>query len=104
MELAPGVHDLAIDASLGDREMTLHPTAVETPRGLLLLDVGLPDAVDDLDAALADAGRSLDDAWAVAVTHQDVDHVGCLAAVVERTDAVVFAHEAAVPYLEGDEE
>lgn len=104
MELAPGVHGLSLDVSLENQDLTLHPTAVETPRGLLLLDVGLPEKVDVLADALDAEGFALADTWAVAVTHQDLDHVGCLAEVVDRTDAVVFAHERAVPYLEGDTE
>ena len=42
--------------------------------------------------------------WGIVVTHQDPDHAGCLATVVDRTDAVVFAHETEAPYLEGDKE
>ncbi|MFB6109129.1 MAG: MBL fold metallo-hydrolase [Haloplanus sp.] len=102
MELTTGVYALPIDVTIHDRRMTLTPVAVETPRGLLLVDVGLPGGVDDLAAALDAEGLALDDAWGVVVTHQDVDHAGCLAAVVERTGAAVFAHEAAVPYLEGE--
>jgi len=104
MELTDGVYGLSLDVSLGDREMTLNPVAVETPKGLLLLDVGLPDGVDDLAAGLETEGLALEDTWAVLVTHQDLDHAGCLAAVVERTDAVVFAHEADASYLEGEKE
>jgi len=102
MELCDGAYALPVRASIGDRALTLNPVAVETPRGLLLLDVGLPDGVDDLATVLADEGLDLDDTWAVAITHQDLDHAGCLAAVVDRTDAVVFAHEADAPYLEGE--
>lgn len=104
MELTDGVYGLPLDVSLGDREMTLNPVAVETPQGLLLLDVGLPDGVEDLEAGLAAEGLALDDTWAVVLTHQDLDHAGCLAAVVARTGAVVFAHEADAPYLEGEKE
>jgi len=104
MELTDGVYVLPLDVSLGDREMTLNPVAVETPKGLLLLDVGLPDGLDDLADALDAKGLSLEDTWAVAITHQDLDHAGCVAAVVERTDAVVFAHERDAPYLEGETE
>ncbi|MFB6141053.1 MAG: MBL fold metallo-hydrolase [Halosimplex sp.] len=104
MELADGVHGLALDAELGDRQTTLRPVAVETPQGLLLLDVGLPDGVSDLADALDAEGLSLEQTWGVAITHQDLDHAGCLAAVVDRTDAVVFAHEADTPYLEGERE
>jgi glyoxylase-like metal-dependent hydrolase (beta-lactamase superfamily II) len=104
MELTNGVYSLPLDVAIGDRQMTLNPAAVETPRGLLLLDVGLPDGVADLTDALADEELDLDDTWAVVITHQDLDHAGCLAAVIDRTDAIVFAHEADAPYLEGETE
>ena len=45
MELTEGVYGLPLEVSLGDREMTLNSVAVETPQGLLLLDMGLPDNV-----------------------------------------------------------
>ena len=41
MELTPGVHGLPLRVSMDDREATFNATAVETPRGLLLIDVGL---------------------------------------------------------------
>lgn len=104
MELTDGVYGLPLDVSLGVREMTLNPVAVKTPQGLLLLDVGLPGGLDDLADALEAEGLGLEDTWAVAITHQDIDHAGCLAAVVERTDAVVFAHERDTPYIEGETE
>ena len=43
MALAPGLYGLAHDVSTGDREMRLSSVPVETLRGLLLLDVGLPE-------------------------------------------------------------
>ncbi|WP_256948723.1 MBL fold metallo-hydrolase [Halorubrum ezzemoulense] len=69
MELAPGVRALPLHVSLDGREATLTPTAVETPQGLPLIDVGLPDEVGVLGDALADKGLSLDDARGVLVTH-----------------------------------
>ncbi len=104
MALPNEVHDLPIDVAFGDREMTLTPAAVETPRGLLLLDVGMPDGIDDLAAALDAEGLDLDDTWAVVLTHQDIDHAGCLATVIDQTDAIVFAHDADAPYIEGEKE
>ncbi|MFB6124939.1 MAG: MBL fold metallo-hydrolase [Halanaeroarchaeum sp.] len=102
MEPVAGVHAVPIEVSFGDRELALTPTAVETPRGVLLLDAGVPGAVDDIDDALAAEGLSLADVWGVVATHQDLDHVGSLAAVVDRTDAVVFAHGADAPAIEGE--
>jgi glyoxylase-like metal-dependent hydrolase (beta-lactamase superfamily II) len=102
MELESGIHALSIDVAIEDREMTLNPVAVETPRGLLLLDVGLPEGIEDLAAALDAAGLDIETTWGVIITHQDIDHAGCVAAVVERTGAVVFAHEGDAPYVEGE--
>jgi glyoxylase-like metal-dependent hydrolase (beta-lactamase superfamily II) len=104
MELASGVYGLTVESDFGDRRLAIHPVAVETPRGLLLLDVGLPECVPDLRAALDAEGLTLDDVWAVVVTHQDLDHAGCLAEVVEEVGVVVATHEDEAPYLEGDEE
>lgn len=104
MELTDGVYGLPLHVSLDDREMTLNPVAVETQKGLLLVDVGLPDGIDDLAAGLDSEGLALEDVWAILVTHQDLDHAGCLATVIEHTDATVFAHETEAPYLEGETE
>jgi glyoxylase-like metal-dependent hydrolase (beta-lactamase superfamily II) len=104
MELAGGVYGLTVESAFGDRTLEIHPVAVETPRGLLLLDVGLPECVPDLRAALDAEGLALEDVWAVVVTHQDLDHAGCLAEVVEQVGVVVVTHEDEAPYLEGDAE
>ncbi|MFB6089555.1 MAG: MBL fold metallo-hydrolase [Halobellus sp.] len=104
MQLTDGVYGLELDVAFAGRELTIRPVAVRTPRGVVLLDVGLPGDLDVLREALSAEGLALDDVWAVAATHQDLDHAGCLAAVVDETDAVVFAHEADAPSLEGDRE
>ncbi|SDX96185.1 MBL fold metallo-hydrolase [Halobellus clavatus] len=103
MELTAGVYGLELAVAFAGRELAIRPVAVETPNGLLLLDVGLPGGLDTLREGLTAEGLALEDVWAVALTHQDLDHAGCLAAVVEATDAVVFAHEADAPVLEGEE-
>lgn len=104
MRLTPGVYELRLHVSMDDREATFRPAAVETPRGLLLIDVGLPEKLPVLEAALEEEGLNLSDVWGILVTHQDPDHAGCLATVADRTDAVVFAHETEAPYLEGEKE
>ncbi|WP_439028709.1 MBL fold metallo-hydrolase [Haloarchaeobius sp. DT45] len=43
-----------------------------------------------LDAALASAGFDWGDNWAVVLTHQNIDHVGGLTAVLEHPGPVVF--------------
>lgn len=99
MHLAPGVHDLALTYERGDGEFEIHPAAVETPHGLILVDVGLDVAV--LREGLDEHGLNLEDVTTVLLTHQDGDHVAALPALLEETDASVFAHREATPYIDG---
>lgn len=102
MELPPGVHDLALSVDYGETSMTIHPVAVETHRGLVLIDVGLPGAVEKIEAALADTDHDLDDVWAVLLTHHDGDHAGGLRGLLERVEATVLAHREEAPFVRGD--
>lgn len=101
MALPPTVHALPVETEFDGRTLRLHPAAVETERGLLLLDAGLPDTVDQLVDRLGEAGFGIGDVAWVLVTHGDGDHAGGLAAVVERSGAAVVAHERAAPVVDG---
>lgn len=101
MTLPSGVHDLAVTYERDGRELALHPVAVETHRGLVLVDVGLPDAVPRLRVALDAAGFALADVATVLLTHHDGDHAGALAALREEVDVAVLAHADEAPYVDG---
>jgi len=99
--LADSVYAFPQRISRDGQEATFNPAAVETGRGVLLLDVGFPHAVDQLEDHLAELGHDLEDVWGVVLTHQDGDHVAGLSAVAERADPVVFAHTECAPYVDG---
>jgi glyoxylase-like metal-dependent hydrolase (beta-lactamase superfamily II) len=101
MELVDGVYALPLTIEVEDQEMTINPSAVETDRGLLLVDSGWPGGADDIENHLDDHGFDWSDVWGVVLTHQDVDHAGGLAEIAERADPVVFAHEVCAPYVDG---
>lgn len=102
MQPVDGVHVLELTVERDGREIAFHPAAIETPRGLLLLDTGLPGTAAGLEARLEAAGFEFGDVAGIVVTHQDGDHAGSLAEVRERADAFVAAHHRATPYVEGD--
>lgn len=104
MELTDGVYALSQTIEREGATQTFHPAAVETPKGLLLVDVGYDELRDQFGAALADAGFDWSDVASVLITHQDGDHAGALASVVDETGAVVYAHGECAPYLDGREE
>jgi glyoxylase-like metal-dependent hydrolase (beta-lactamase superfamily II) len=101
MILPSGVHDLAVTYERDGCELALHPVAVETHRGLVLVDVGLPGAVPRLRVALDAAGFALADVATVLLTHHDGDHAGALAALREEVDVPVLAHADEAPYVDG---
>lgn len=101
-QLTDGVHVLPLTFEIEeDREMALHPAAVETERGLVLVDTGFPPGVDQLESHIDHLGLDWSDLWAVVLTHQDPDHVTGLSELVERTDPIVFAHRDCAPYVDG---
>ncbi len=104
MSLPDAVHVLRFEASFGERTMELHPAAIETDGGVLLIDTGFPHKVDDILGDLEDAGFSAEDIRMVFLTHQDGDHAGGLATVLERTDATTIASEIAGPVIDGRED
>ena len=103
MELTDGVYSFPQTIERDGVENTINPAAVETSKGVVLLDTGYPGLTDQIAANLDDMGAGWDDVSAVLITHQDGDHAGSLSEVVERTGAVVYAHPACAPYVDGRE-
>ncbi|MHC3437617.1 MBL fold metallo-hydrolase [Natrialbaceae archaeon A-gly3] len=101
----PGyVHALPVAVEYGAIEMTITPTAIETERGLVLVDVGPEGIADALEVHLADLGYGLEDVWLALVTHHDGDHVGGVEEIRARADPIVAAHPEETPYLTGERE
>lgn len=104
MALADGVYAFPQSFEREESVTEIVPSAVATPKGVILIDVGFPGQTDTIESHLADAGYGWDDVSAVLITHHDGDHAGGLAEVVERTDAVVYAHPKCAPYVDGRED
>lgn len=103
MTLPTGVFDLAVPYDRDGEVLELHPVAVETATGVVLVDVGLPGAVGAIEDALAVNDHALSDVTAVCLTHHDADHAGALAELLAETDALVFAHRDEAAYVDGRE-
>ena len=71
------------------------------PEGVTIVDAGMPGAEKRILAALQTIGRSPRDVRHILVTHQHVDHIGGLAALVEATGAETWAHPGDTPAIEG---
>lgn len=100
-QLLSGVYTLPLEFEFMGERQTIHPVAVETDHGLVLVDIGTPDHVDALESQLDDLGFGLDDIDTILVTHQDGDHAGGLGEAKRRSNALVVAHVDDAPYIDG---
>lgn len=101
--IVPGVHALPLEFEWEGTTRLIHPAAVETESGLVLLDTGFRHHVEELETQLRDAGFGFEDVELIVITHQDRDHAGALAAVADETGATTLAHVDDAPYIAGDE-
>lgn len=76
---------------------------LDTGAGLAVVDTGISaGSIDRLDKALARRGRSLADVRHIFITHGHADHVGGLAALQARTNALTYAHRLEAPAIRGE--
>ncbi len=69
---------------------------------LTLIDVGQrsPEALADLEAGLAAAGRRVEDLERIILTHQHIDHTGAAASLVERSGAELCGLDSLADWME----
>lgn len=72
---------------------------IDTGRGLVLIDAGLPEGLPTLRAHLATLGYRLDQVRWLLVTEPHYDHAGAIAAVVRESGARVYASASTVAAL-----
>ncbi|WFA87152.1 MBL fold metallo-hydrolase [Paenibacillus amylolyticus] len=99
MEISKGITMLQLDFE-GN---IIHPVLIWDEEMVVLIDTGFPGQYDDLCIALEKIGVPISRLKAVILTHQDVDHIGCLPEILQECgDHVrVYAHELDKPYIEG---
>jgi glyoxylase-like metal-dependent hydrolase (beta-lactamase superfamily II) len=84
------------------RTMVMNLSLIVDPvNGPVLVDAGMPGTEAAIDEALASEGFSAAGLKHIIITHQDVDHIGSLAAIKEMSKAAVVAHSVEAPYIDG---
>ncbi|WP_240941051.1 MBL fold metallo-hydrolase [Paenibacillus sp. HB172176] len=99
-----GVTMLNITAEMMGGVQVIHPALIWDERDCILIDTAYPGQFGLLKAALRVAGFELDAITRILLTHQDMDHIGCLSAIVDELPHTpeIIAHEIEKPYIEGD--
>lgn len=96
------IHLLEIPFQQENTSSVLHPVFIQTGSINLLVDCGYPGMLPQLSSALQQAGFSWPQVDVLFITHHDIDHYGCAAAIKAAHPHVqVWAPQAEQPYLEG---
>ena len=67
---------------------------ISEPKGLTVIDTGMPFSEKQTLRYIASLGRSANEIKRILITHADLDHYGCLAALKEASGARTFASQA----------
>ena len=79
------------------------PTLITSKNTVVLVDTGMPGSESMITAELEKRGLSINQLTTIILTHQDIDHVGSLAKLLEVNPNIeVFSHKLDRPYIEGD--
>jgi glyoxylase-like metal-dependent hydrolase (beta-lactamase superfamily II) len=88
--------------SIGDANGAFYPVLAWDSAHLILIDAGLPGQFDLFRQAIARAGFAVEGLTHILLTHQDMDHIGCVKELLAAAPAAqVLVHEAEAPYLDG---
>lgn len=81
----------------------IHPVLLRDHDGITLIDTGMIGQFAELQTALEQEGVQLPDIKRIIITHQDIDHIGNLGALLDAIPGLeVWAHAEEVPYLNGE--
>lgn len=98
------IHMLDIAAVVLGKEDIIHPVLIHDEGHAVLVDAGYPGQLGKFAEALSPYGLRMQDVTQVILTHQDIDHIGSLPAILEEAghDVEVMASAEEKPFIEGE--
>lgn len=86
MLIDQGLHMLNISAAMMGRIETIHPTFLRDHQNQVLIDTGYPGQSPLIQEQLSNIGISVQDVSKIIITHQDLDHIGSLPAMIQHSN------------------
>jgi len=81
---------------------SIYPTMAWDENHLVLIDAGFPGQTEAFINAIAGEGHRVENITHIILTHQDIDHIGCLPDILLLApSAQVIAHIDEAPYIDG---
>ena len=104
MRIADNIEIVEISINLNGKLNTVCPVLIKDNDGIALIDTGYPGQLQQIREAAENAGMNYNEINRVILTHHDLDHIGCLAAIVNDLPGKVevISHELEKPYVQGE--
>jgi len=104
MNIANGVNMMPISALMMGRMETIYPTLIWDNDTAILIDTGYPGQLPLIKEQMERAGLSFERLNKIIITHQDLDHIGSLPAILQELPhkAEVLADKVEAPYIQGE--
>jgi len=103
LKIADGIEMLELPMNMMGMERTIYPTLMWDEDAVVIVDAGIPNSLNEIKKAMNKAGVPFERLNKIIVTHQDVDHIGGIKAILdELPDVKVLAHKEDKPYIQGE--
>lgn len=104
MKIENGVYMLEISHNMMGNERVINPTIILDNDWLVLVDAGFPGQINQIREAIEKEGLSFSKLKRIILTHQDIDHIGCVSDILRELPhkVEVFAHEKEKAYINGE--
>ncbi len=97
MKLSNNIHVLQVVG-----KQVYYPVILHDNNNLVLVDAGLPLDFEPLSNAIKACGYEIKDINKIIITHQDIDHIGCVKELLNISpDIEVMSHIDEAPYING---
>lgn len=104
MNDSKGVETLELTLNMMGYNTLIYPTLLWDKETVILVDAGLPTSLPEIQKAMEKVGIPISKINKIIITHQDMDHIGCLPELLRLADnkVEVLTHEEEKPYIQGD--
>lgn len=104
MLISPGIAMLSITAPVLSSTDTVYPILLWDDENIALIDTGYPGQLEQLQKESTSYGIDFKKLNKILITHQDIDHIGNLQELVEKSSGSieVSTHQLEKPYVQGD--
>lgn len=95
---------LTITMNTNGMSNRIHPTLIWDDQNVVLIDTGYPGQLNEFRNCFNQLGVSFEKLNKILISHQDIDHIGSLSAIVDESinKIEVYASEVEKPYIQGD--